>query len=158
MSFKLDKLSTTLTLAGHPVTLETHSLNTDLSMEKIKEELKNALEKGLKFSLPPDQTLDATLADIDTWINLFDKEVGLPADLLDLTGKKATQEVKVTIYDLSVNLSTKNPAFSIGLQIAFSQEFYDDLGVPHELTHWFSLDSMGVTISYAKYKAQEQAK
>jgi hypothetical protein len=153
MSFRLNKLYTTLTLGGHTLTLGTDHFDTDVTAEAIKKKL----EEGVEFSIG-NQRLGATLGDIATWIEYFETGLGLPDELKTITGEQALNDVTVVITELSVTFSTKKPKFSIGMEIDFAEHFFKDIGLPKELEKWFRPDNMGISISYAKEDQKELPK
>jgi hypothetical protein len=151
MSFKLNKLSTTLALAGHHVTLRTDHFDAELDKEGIKKKL----EEGVGFSTG-DTRLGATLKEIATWIEEFETGLRLPDGLEGITGTTALEDVSVVITELSVTFSTEHPKFSIGLEIDFDPDFYKGIHVPEQLTKWFSVESMGISMSYVGGKEPEK--
>ena len=154
MPAKISKLSTTLTIAQHPVTLHSDEFDAGATKDEIIKKLK----AGLNFSTG-DREISATLGQIVEWAQEFEETFKLPDVFSDMTKttEKALNDVTITISNLSVMVSTQKPAFHISMSITFDPDFYKELGIPQELTKWFTLDSMGVTLSYDKEPDRKDA-
>ena len=90
MSFKISNLSTTLTIAHHPVTLQSDELNFDASAKGFKEKLKEKLKAGIHFSIG-DREISATLGQIIEWARKLESTLKIPDVFEEITGKRGEE-------------------------------------------------------------------
>jgi len=163
MSAAITHLTTTIIIGGHSVSLQSTSFpDLKASVKQGVDEanvavsaIKNKLEEGISFSMDPEQVISINFGHIVEWVGQWNSkspvEFTLPPLLQQITdsAENALKEVSIKLSGLSVN--TKG-SLRFNVQVAFDKNFYSQLGIPDLVSNLFSIDNMGLGITYEAQK------
>jgi hypothetical protein len=164
MSAEITYLATTVTIGSHTISLETDhfpALKPAVGQAAdAADALKKKLEEGIAFKMPPGQRIGVNLGDIADWVHHLSETVDasfewppLLHNILNNADVGEGDKINEVLHDISVllwNLSVNTKgSLAFNLQVSFDKDFHDALGIPKVVSNVFSLDSMGVGISYS---------
>lgn len=118
------------------------------------------IKQGLTFKMRPEDKIECTIRDIINWFkeitdpSLGQESINLPPAFEGMIGEggpDALNGIKITIWDMWFNTRFE---FGLNVKVSLTEEFYTGLNIPKAVTKIFTLDSLGVGLTYTRSAAE----
>ena len=173
MSAQITYLSTTVTIGGNTIALKTDpfpdlTIEADAAAKAAADAVTDAIAKekarakaraevlkkrftSFTFKMDPGQVISVSIQQIIDWVNSMTQSASDVSKfnlnfLKGMIGDTTVFEhVTVNLWKLSI---TTKGHLSFNIQVALDKDIYNELGVPEIVQKVFTVDSIGIGISY----------